>query len=176
MNLIKKNKEETGNYLRTQMQKERILEKLKDQGCRITKQRMMLLDIILEEECSCCKEIYYEALRSDSSIGIATVYRMVKTLEEVGAIDRRNMYRIAYGKKCSKEEACIVTLDEGNDSIRLNGREWAKVVEAGLKVTGYLKNQRIDNIIPSLTVGKKEKRYNLSKYGRCSVFCLRFIV
>lgn len=39
-----------------------------------------------------------------------------------------------------------------------------------LHVTGKL------DIIPSLTVGKKEKRYNLSKYGRCSVFCLRFIV
>ena len=35
---------------------------------------------------------------------------------------------------------------------------------------------RENAMIPSLTVGKKEKRYNLSKYGRCSVFCLRFIV
>lgn len=127
--------------------KEYILEQLRKKGLRITSQRKLIIDIILKNECSCCKEIYYEALRSDSSIGIATVYRMVKTLEEVGAIDRRNMYRIAYGKNCSKEEACIVTLDEGNDSIRLNGREWAKVVEAGLKVTGYLKNQRIDNIM-----------------------------
>ena len=36
--------------------KEAIVQKLKASGCRITKQRLMLLDIILEENCSCCKE------------------------------------------------------------------------------------------------------------------------
>lgn len=127
--------------------KEYILEQLKKKGLRITTQRKLIIDIILKNECSCCKEIYYEAVKRDNSIGIATVYRMVKTLEEVGAIDRRNMYRIAYGKNCSKEEACIVTLDEGKKSIRLNGKEWTRVVEEGLKATGYLKNQRIDNIM-----------------------------
>jgi len=37
---------------RIQMQKEIILQKLREQGCRITKQRLMILDIILEENCS----------------------------------------------------------------------------------------------------------------------------
>ena len=54
--------------------KEAIVQKLKASGCRITKQRLMLLDIILEENCSCCKEIYYRASRIDPSIGTATVY------------------------------------------------------------------------------------------------------
>lgn len=35
------------NYHRTQMQKEMILTRLKDKGCRITRQRLMLIDIIL---------------------------------------------------------------------------------------------------------------------------------
>lgn len=125
--------------------KDYILAQLKKRGLRITNQRRLIIDIILKNECSCCKEIYYEALKKDSSIGIATVYRMVKTLEEIGVIDRRNMYRIAYGQNCNMEEACIVTLDEG--SIRLNGKEWTKIVEAGLKATGYLKNQKINNIM-----------------------------
>lgn len=59
------------------MQREEILERLREQGCRITKQRQLLLDIILQEEYSCCKEIYYKAAKQDSSIGIATVYRMI---------------------------------------------------------------------------------------------------
>ena len=42
------------------MQREEILERLREQGCRITKQRQLLLDIILQEEYSCCKEIYYK--------------------------------------------------------------------------------------------------------------------
>ena len=77
--------------------KELIIEKLKENGCRITKQRLVLIDIILEDECQSCKEIYYKAAKRDPSIGMATVYRMVKTLEEAGLIQRKNMYRIDYG-------------------------------------------------------------------------------
>ena len=81
-------------YEKTQMQREIVIQRLKEQGCRITKQRMVLLDIILNENCSSCKEIYYKASRIDSKIGTATVYRMINTLEEIGAINRRNMYKI----------------------------------------------------------------------------------
>ena len=77
--------------------KERIIEQLKRSGCRVTKQRLMLIDVILEGKCNCCKEIYYKAAKRDPSIGMATVYRMVKTLEEAGLIQRKNMYRIDYG-------------------------------------------------------------------------------
>ena len=65
-----------------------------DGHCRITKQRLILLDVILEGECGSCKEIYYRASKIDRSIGTATVYRMINTLEEIGAIDRKNMYRV----------------------------------------------------------------------------------
>lgn len=76
-------------------QKEVILQKLKNRGCRITKQRQILLDIILVEECASCKEIYYRASKVDSSIGTATVYRMINMLEEIGAINRKNMYKVS---------------------------------------------------------------------------------
>ena len=72
------------------MAKEVIIQKMKDSGCRITKQRMILLDIILEEDCSCCKEIYFKA----SKIGVATVYRMINSLEEIGVISRKNMFKV----------------------------------------------------------------------------------
>lgn len=71
-----------------------ILQELKKRGCRITNQRKLLIDVILRDECCCCKEIYYQAIKEDPTIGMATVYRMVKTLEETGLIHRKNMYRI----------------------------------------------------------------------------------
>ena len=74
--------------------KEQIIEKLKENGCRITKQRKMLIDIILENECSSCKEIFYKASQADEKIGVATVYRMINALEEIGAINRKNMYKL----------------------------------------------------------------------------------
>lgn len=84
-------------------QKAYILQTLKQNGCRITSQRQLLIDIILQDECCCCKEMYYKALKKDPTIGMATVYRMVKTLEETGLIHRKNMYRIScdYAGQCT---------------------------------------------------------------------------
>lgn len=73
-----------------------ILEELRKNGCRITSQRQLLIDIILQDECGSCKEIYYQANKVDASIGMATVYRLMKTLEETGLIQRKNLYRIDY--------------------------------------------------------------------------------
>ena len=81
---MESNQNSLERYQRTQMRKENIIEKLRERGCRITKQRQILLDVILKEECSCCKEIYYKAARRDSKIGMATVYRMMNMLS-VGA-------------------------------------------------------------------------------------------
>ena len=76
-----------------------IISELKKNGCRITSQRKLLIDVILQDECSCCKEIYYKAAKKDSSIGTATVYRMINTLEDIGVISRRSIYEIAVDDK-----------------------------------------------------------------------------
>ncbi|MBR1623940.1 MAG: transcriptional repressor, partial [Pseudobutyrivibrio sp.] len=75
-------------------QRELIISQLRESGCRITKQRLTILDIILNGDPSCVKEIYREASKIDKNIGSATVYRMVNTLEEIGVINRKNMYQV----------------------------------------------------------------------------------
>ena len=118
--------------------KEQIIEKLKENGCRITKQRLMLIDIILENDCSSCKEIFYKASKTDNRIGVATVYRMINALEEIGAISRKNMYRVA----CSTKGACTVELDD--DTIcHLSGQKLNEVILAGLKACGDITGQNI---------------------------------
>ena len=127
-------------YERTEMQKEIILKRLREKGCRITRQRKMLLDIILQENCSCCKEIYYRALKEDAGIGAATVYRMINTLEDIGALSRRNMYRVSCeGMTCERASRGEITveLDDGS-MVRLNKEEWHEVVREGLRVCGYI--------------------------------------
>ena len=105
------------------MQKDMIIQKLRERGCRITKQRLMLLDIILEEDCSSCKEIFYRASKRDKHIGSATVYRLINTLEEIGAINRRNMYKIACGGECDTTKTCQVELDDGS-RVELAANAW----------------------------------------------------
>jgi len=128
------------------MQKDIILQRLRDRGCRITKQRLMLLDIILEEECSSCKEIFYKASKQDKNIGAATVYRMINTLEEIGAINRRNMYRIACGENCDVERACHIELEDGSE-IDLPASAWHEVIGAGLEKCGYIKGKKIKSVV-----------------------------
>lgn len=124
--------------------KELIIEKLKENGCRITKQRLTLIDIILENECSSCKEIFYKASRKDGRIGVATVYRMVNALEEIGAISRKNMYKVEYSEDTG-EEGCEITLDD--DTIcHLSPGKWNRVVREGMRQCGYLKDQKISKI------------------------------
>ena len=94
------------SYQKTQMQREIILDKLRERGCRITRQRRSLIDIILENECSSCKEIFYRALEQDDKLGVATVYRMVNLLEEIGAISRKNMYRVAFLPDQCESKVC----------------------------------------------------------------------
>ena len=109
-----------GDYKRTQMQKDLIIQKLKEQGLRITKQRLILLDIILEEDCSCCKEIYYKASQKD---------------EEIGAISRKNMYRVDCSPECRKENACTIELED-NTVIELNEEKWNQIIRTGLAACG----------------------------------------
>lgn len=137
--------QEEHSYQRTQMQKELVIQRLRERGCRITKQRLMLLDIILGEECSCCKEIYYRAIQKDNKIGTATVYRMVNTLEEIGAINRKNMYKVICSDGRIKEEKCIVEFEDGT-ICRLSEQKWNKVIVSGLESCGYGQNQKISTV------------------------------
>ena len=119
--------EKTENYYRTQMQKDRIVERLKENGCRITKQRMVLMDVILSGNCSSCKEIYYKASKIDPKIGTATVYRMVNLLEEIGAISRVNLYEVTYVTEKRPEEH-VIELDDSSVRV-LSETEWTRVIE-----------------------------------------------
>jgi Fur family transcriptional regulator, ferric uptake regulator len=140
-----KDTQERRSYHRSKMQKDRIIEKLKESGCRITKQRLIILDIILGQECSCCKEIYYQASKLDQKIGKATVYRMVNTLEEIGAINRSNMYKVLYSKECNNESQYTVSLDDGT-IYQVSAKKWNDIIHAGLASFGYVKNQKITSI------------------------------
>lgn len=127
-------------------QKEIILEELKKNGCRITKQRKLIINTILNNEFSCCKEIYWEAIKSDSSIGIATVYRVVNTLEDIGAINRKNLYKISCNGAQDMHSGCTVYM-KNNKKIQLSAEEWAKVIMIGLKDIKGLEHKDIDSIV-----------------------------
>ena len=130
-------------YQRSNMQRSAIMNRLRQAGCRITKQRKIILDIILQEECACCKEIYFLASKRDPNIGMATIYRMINLLEEIGALKRKRAYRI-----CNEESPvhiCSVKLDDYT-SIRLDGEKLRQVIEKGMESFGYLHDRRVRSV------------------------------
>lgn len=71
---------------------EDVLQELKKRGKRITRQRKIMVEVIADKKSGGFKEIYYEIYKRDPAIGQATVYRMLLTLEEIGAIFRVQGY------------------------------------------------------------------------------------
>ena len=127
--------------------KDAIIERLKENGCRITKQRKILIDIILENDCASCKEIFYKASQEDEKIGVATVYRMINALEEIGAISRKNMYRVECGDTCNSEGGCKIILEDGT-SFRMPKEKLDQIVRDGSRKCGYLGDgKKISKII-----------------------------
>lgn len=130
------------DLLSIHMKKKEIIDRLRKENCRITKQRVLLIDILLEEDCTCCKEIYYKAVKVDASIGAATVYRMINTLENIGVISRKNMYQICNDSLNCNQCICRVVMDDSTE-INLSETKWKNVIESGLKACGFIENQNL---------------------------------
>ena len=96
----------------------------------------MLIDVILEGKCNCCKEIYYQASLKDPSIGPATVYRMVNTLTDIGVLKVATLKpQTALGSG----SGCQILLKNQN-KIVLNQTEWTEVLQNVLRRKGYNSN------------------------------------
>jgi len=62
---------------------------LRQAGLRVTRQRRLILDIILSaQDHPDAMEIFRRAAKFDKSISLSTVYRTMRALEECGAIQR----------------------------------------------------------------------------------------
>ena len=136
----KKNRE-SDQYLTGNMDRNTVTELLRENGFRVTRQREILIDIILNEECTCCKEIYYLASKQDRGIGVATIYRTISALEEIGALKRKKTYELCC---CDREMngRFLVELED-HSVVELDQDSLNAVVEQGLKQWGYSNGKRV---------------------------------
>lgn len=130
---------------KAEKEKQKILELFRQRGMRITKQRMLILDVILENECSSCKEIYYRVSKKDKNIGVATVYRMVNSLNELRLFQISTSYSIAEMEK-SKYQVCKIILKD-HSVVELKKEEWQEALKYFLIQKGYSKELKIDHVI-----------------------------
>lgn len=135
---------------------EAIKELLKQKGYKLTSQRSAVLDVILENEGEhlAVEEIYDKVKEICPEIGLATVYRTVLLLEEIGTITRLDI-----GDKYARYE--LVHEDEHHQHHHLICNKCKKVIEVS------------DDLLDVLE-SKVEKKYNfkienhtLKFYGLC---------
>lgn len=132
--------------IRTTREKDMILEKFRNRGMRITKQRRLILDIVFEQDCTSCKEIYYQASKRDKNIGIATVYRMVSALTELGVFQTRVPYRVNSCSSQNSGNGCRMIL-KNQCEVEFDAEEWNQVLSYALRLKGYDDVQEIDRVI-----------------------------
>lgn len=132
-------------YQKGNMDQGAILKLLSKKGYRITKQRKTLIEVIMEENCTSCKEIYFKATKKDSGIGMATIYRMMNLLEEIGALKWRNQYSICEAD-LQHLEACMVELED-RSQVELKGGSIREIFEKGMEVCGYSEGKKVKHIV-----------------------------
>ena len=76
------------------MSKDQIITALRDRGLRLTRQRLIVAGVIAESDGASCKDICCMVRSEDKSIGTATVYRMIKQMEDLGLIERVDMIKL----------------------------------------------------------------------------------
>lgn len=151
---MQQSKEQTVKSQIAKARREMVIKQLRQHGFRITRQRRIILDVILEQNCSNCKEMYYKAHAVDPSIGKATVYRMVNVLEEIGLFSRDDLYKLSVEVNEEDEMPCIIEL-ENHTQYSLSEKELKKVICEGMKACGYSEK---DVLHVKLTVPKNKKR------------------
>lgn len=135
---------ESSQFKTGDMDRSTVMALLRREGFRVTRQRKILIDIILNEECTCCKEIYSLASKQDRGIGVATIYRTISALETIGALKRKNPYQLC----CRKQEVngkFLVELEDGA-VIELDQSSLYEVVGKGMKQCGYSQGKLVKAI------------------------------
>lgn len=135
----------------------RLKENLKSKGYKLTPQRRAVVDIIIENEGKhLTAEELYDLVKVDCpEIGLATIYRTILLLEEMGIVSRLDL-----GDGCSRYE--LVHDEENHQHHHLVCTNCGKVME----VEGDLLEELEHNIEKKYKF--QIKNHSVKFYGFCS--------
>jgi len=133
-----------------------LKEVLKDKGYKLTPQRRAILNSIIENNGNhlTVEELYEKVKKDCPEIGLATVYRTVQLLEEVGFI-----CKLDFDEGCSRYE--LVNENEEHHHHHLICNICGKVMEVEGDLLGELEKNIEDNY------EFKILNHNVKFYGIC---------
>lgn len=134
-----------------------LKEELKKKGYKLTPQRRAIVDTIIASEGKhlTAEEIYDEVKINCPDIGLATVYRTILLLEEIGIVSRLHLndgcsrYELVHSDEehrhhhliCSKCNAVIEVEDDLLDELEneIKTKYGFRIVDHSVKFYGYCK-------------------------------------
>lgn len=114
---------------------EDTLRKLEASGLRMTVQRRHIIEILTSSQCTSPKELWYEAKQFVPDLGIATVYRLINRLEQIGVISKaRNL-----GMQRVEPKLGTITDDKGRKLFNAGTtKDLAALIKQGLIARGTI--------------------------------------
>lgn len=114
---------------------EDTLRKLEASGLRMTVQRRHIIEILTSSQCTSPKELWYEAKQFVPDLGIATVYRLINRLEQIGVISKaRNL-----GMQRVEPKLGTITDDKGRKIFNaVTTKDLASLIKQGLIARGTI--------------------------------------
>lgn len=127
---------------------EETLRKLEESGLRMTVQRRHIIDILTRSDCTSPKEVWYEAREFVPDLGIATVYRLINRLEQIGVLSKqRNL-----GMRPETPELGTIKSGRGQKTLDARGTDLRELLRLGLISRGIIGH---NNVIQLSLVGNK---------------------
>ena len=113
---------------------EDTLRKLEASGLRMTVQRRHIIEILTSSQCISPKELWYEAKQYVPDLGIATVYRLINRLEQIGVISKaRNL-----GMQRVEPKLGTIADEKGRKFNPMNVGDLKSIVKQGLISRGTI--------------------------------------
>jgi Fe2+/Zn2+ uptake regulation proteins len=140
----------------SQIEINKLKDNLKEKGYKLTPQRRAIVDILIENEGKhlTAEEIYDLVKEDCPEIGLATVYRTILLLEEMGIISK-----IDIGDNCSRYE--LIHDEENHQHHHLICTNCDKIIEVEGDLLDVLENNIEDKY------GFVIKNHSLKFYGIC---------
>lgn len=125
-----------------------VLRKLEESGLRMTVQRRHIIDILMKCNYTSPKEVWIEAREFVPDLGIATVYRLINRLEQIGVLSKaRNL-----GMRPVEPQMGDITNGRGTVLASGDDVSLSEVVRLGLIARGIIGT---NNVIQLSLVGDK---------------------
>ena len=135
---------------------DQITDKLRAEGGRMTSQRRIIVESLLDcPDHPTAEEIYARARHSDPSLHLSTVYRTLRWLEDEGFVSPR------WFEDERRQERFDPVIDENSDHYHFRCRVCNEIVEFSEPVINEIKAAYEDHF------GGKVESATLTLYGVC---------